>query len=365
MSTNTNGNTNPFDFLWKSVDEPVITKLPESGGGTFGLAGQWTCSIVYRFWTPENLDEFGIVPDGKRGTDGGTFCYFYDYEKAAEAGKKVGQQYGPNTVWRWEIPSANVVNIVDDEARAKFGDVITQEVTVSTLFSKKNRHELHMITLPSAVQAMALVAGFIDAKVFDYESLRVDPDVIDDAYRMETIGGETDYEKSKLWQARVKLWAALGETNPKAYTLNQGKFDATAGHLRLCLGLIYRKTEIWARVANVPDPRVDAKTKAGKHLQLPVIAQIWQSEADMRRELEIEDKPIAAPKGESVDGLALPSQWVGMADEWIGYVREVIKTYNGKPKPVIVADLRKRDGELQQQYAASADDFIAWIDKAA
>lgn len=371
MTTETATNFNPFDFLWRDADKALpAMKLPE-GGGIQGFAGQWTCSIVYRFWTPEKPEDYEVTPDFKRTNENGSFCYFLDYEVAKAAGDKMRQQYPPNTVWRWEIPTSNILNIMDDENRAKFGDVMSQEVTISSLMSKKSRHELHMITLPSAVQAMAIVAGFIDHKIFDYESLRVDPDVIDDAYRQMIIGGESSYEQSKLWQARVQLWAALGETNPKTYTLNQGKFDAQAGYLRACLGIIYRKTELWARVTSVPDPRVDAKTRAGKHLQLPVVAQIWKDKADLMRDLELEEHAIMPTNGHTnghTNGngkLKLPEVWANEIDSWKGYVREITAPYKGKPDAVVKAALRERDAEFQQTYMATAEDFIAWMNEVA
>lgn len=366
MSTdNSKTNNNAFDFLWKDADPiGVSARLPEGGSGVSGFAGQWTCQLVYRFYTAEKLEDYNITPDAKRVTTNGAFCYFHDYEVAAAAAKKLHQEYPPNTVWRWEIPTINIVNLTNDEVRAKFSDVMTQEVTVSTLMSKKNRHELHMVTLPSAVQAMALVAGFIDAPVFNYESLNIDPDHIDDAYQTMMIGQGTDYEKSTLWQARTELWKALGEINPKAYTLNQGKFDATAGYLRLCLGLIYRKTEIHARLVSVPDPRADAVTNAGKHLQLPVVAQVWKDRAALMADLDLEDAAPAVSNGNHANGneLTIPGDWQNYPADWKNLVKEILAPYAGKPKPIIQKELEGQNATLQSTYGATAADFLAWAE---
>lgn len=373
--------TNAFDFLWKTTEPTATaTKLPESGGVS-GFAGQWTCNVVYRFWSAEKLEDYGQSYAAKRATNSGAFYYFHTQEAASVAGKAVGQEYPPNTIWRWETPVSTIVNIMDEETRGRFGDVITQEVNIATLMSKKQRHELHMITLPSAVQALAIFGGLISSKVFDYESLRVDHDVIDDAYQARVIGnGDAGYENSELWQARIALWKALGENNAKAYTLNQGKFDAKGEALRMCLNIIYQPTTLWARLVTVPDPRVDATYgDEGKRLTLPIVAQIWKDKADMMKTLEIEDKPAVAhvngngsngsaakvvqpaSNGMNGNGLHVPAAWAGYVEDWKNYVREVIKPFAGKPQPVIASELKKMDNELQQNYSATADEFIAWI----
>lgn len=369
---------NAFDFLWKTTEPTAnAVKLPESGG-VAGFAGQWACNMVYRFWSGEKLEDYNQTYAAKRATNNGAFYYFHTQEAASVAGKAVGQEYPPNIIWRWETPVATIVNIMDEETRGRFGDVITQEVNVATLMSKKQRHELHMITLPSAIQALALLGGLISSKIFDYESLRVDPDVIDDAYQARVIGnGDAGYENSELWQARIQLWKALGENNAKTYTLNQGKFDANSEMLRACLNIIYQPTTLWARLVTVPDPRVDATYgEESKRLTLPIVAQIWKDRGQMMKDLDIIHEPttahangngsvakVAQPtsNGTNGNGLHVPAAWNGYTEDWKNYVREVIKPFSGKPQPVIVSELKKMDGELQQNYSATADEFIAWI----
>lgn len=372
MSTDVS-NTSGLDFLWKDLQEPTI-RLPE-GGGVYGLAGQWSCSVVFRFYSDQKLEDYEQTYDGKRATDNGAFYYFRSYEQAERAGKVVGEKYPPNTVWRWEIPTANIVNLMDEETRSKFGDVMTQEASVVTLMSKKQRHELHMLLLPSAVQSLAMVAGWIDHQIFDYESLRVDPEMVDDDYQARVIGtGESGYERSELWQARAKIWAALGEDNPKLYTVNQGKNDTQCERLRWCLNIIYQPTQVWARLVSVPDPRVDAMTKTEKRLQIPIVAQMWRDKASMMKDLDLEDKVRVdintgqavstngtSSNGASSNGLHVPTAWAGYTDDWKNYVREVIKPFTGKPQPVIIAELRKMDKTLQENYSATAEEFIAWL----
>lgn len=371
MSTE-NSNASGLDFLWKNLEEPVTVKLPE-GGGVYGFAGEWMASIVFRFWSDQKLEDYGQTYDAKRSNDNGTFYYFHSHEAASKAGEAVGEKYPPNTVWRWEIPTANIVNILDDTTRAKFGDVMSQEVSVVTLMSKKSRHELHMLMLPSAVQSLALLGGMIDHKIFDYESLRVDSEMIDDAYQAQMIGNGDGYEKSELWQARARIWEALGETNPKLYTVNQGKFDVSAPKLRSCLNIVYRPTNVFARLVGVPDPRVDAMTKAEKRLQVPVVAQVWRDRESMIADLDLEEKvrvdintgqvvaTNGASNGASSNGLHVPAAWAGYVDDWKTYVRTVIKPFAGKPQPIIIAELRKMDKTLQETYSASAEEFIAWL----
>lgn len=358
---------NVFDFLWQNTDQaPATTKLPE-GGGVAGFAGQWVCSVVYRFWSDKKPEEYGQTYDGKRSTNSGAFYYFRSQETALAVGKAVGQEYPPNTVWRWEIPTNTVLTSIGD----KMGDVITQEVSITTLMSKKSRHELHMLTLPSAVQALALLGSMIDKTIFDYESLRVDPDMIDDAYQDRVIGTGNDYENSELWQARTALWAALDEHNAKAYTVNQGKFDATSDKLRSCLNIIYRPTTLWARLVSVPDPRVDATYNDGeKRLSVPIVAQIWRDKTGLMRDLELEEKTASPASSNSRNGAnghaangnlpKLPAVWADYPSDWTGVVREIIKPLNGKPKPIMLAELQKMADQLQQSYGATPEDFIAW-----
>jgi hypothetical protein len=283
--------------------------------------------------------------------------------------KIVGRQFGPNTTWRWEIPTSEILNI-DDERRAKFGDVLTYEVNVTSMMAKKNRHELHMIALPSAVQSIALLGGFIKQPVFDYETLRVDPKIIDYNYQMETIGNDAIYEDTVLWRARKDLWAALGESDPKKYTVAQGskKFDTLSIVLGRCLNIIYRPTTLVARLVNVPDPRVDAVGKKEdeegnkKHLSLPVIAQAWKSKDECMAELDITPKAATPVNGADghVNGLTIPAMWAGYPGDWKNTVREILSAYAGKPKPMIQKALEGRQDELLTNYGASPADFLAW-----
>lgn len=366
-------NTNAFEFLWgdqATLPPTQDVKLPESGG-TLGFAGQWQCQIVYRFWhdteiVEEDMTSIGDAYIGKNSFTTGAFYYFKTYDAANSVSKTIGKQYGPNTVWRWEIPTANILNI-DDEMRGKFGETMSYEVTVSSLMSKKNRHELHMIALPSAIQSLALMVGMIKEPLFDYESLRVDPNMVDEAYQDEVIGNGT-YEASKLWRARVAIWKALGEDDAKKYTVAQGgKFDTLSTTLAQCLNIIYRPTKIWARLTNVPDPRVDALSSREdedgnrKRLAIPIIAEMWKTKEECLVDLDI------APKGDAdsstnSSGPKVPSMWADYPADWKNTVREILADYEGKPKPVIQKALEVRAEELSTNYGATPEDFMAWAD---
>lgn len=374
MSTNNTTATNskgPLDFLWG--DAPATNnaiKLPE-GGNSAGFAGLWKCSVVYRFWSAAKIEEHGHTADSKRTTNNGAFYYFLNRDKAEAAGKAVGQEYPPNTIWRWEILTNDVLTEIGKEAEARFGDVISQECNITTPMSKKQRHEYHMIMLPSAIQAIALLGGMINQTIFDYESLRVNPDMIDEDYQVKVIGKDSDYEKSELWVARTAIWNALGEKNPKAYTIGQGKFDVGSEHLEHCLKLVYRPTAIYGRLVSVPDPRADAVYgDEGKRLTVPVVTNLWRDKASLMADLQLEEKAPAANASNSGNGSVakaasgpkLPKAWEQYPDDWKGIVREIMKPYAGTPKPVLSGKLRERSDELKQTYDATADEFLAWAE---
>jgi len=372
----TNTTSNDFlSFLWDETTPLEPIKLPESGGIS-GMAGPWSCSITFRFWhdqtiVKEDLETVNGAYLGNKSFTTGAFYYFKTYDAANTIAKLVGKQFGPNTVWRWEIRTADIVNI-DDEMRAKFGEVLTYEVNVTSLLAKKSRHELHMVALPSAVQAIALLGGILKQPVFDYETLRVDPKVIDYNYQMEVIGNDAIYEDTVLWRARKELWAALGENDPKKYTVAQGgKFDTLSTILARCLNIVYRPTTIWARLVNVPDPRLEATSNKEddegnkKHLTLPVVAQMWKDKTACLADLDIMPKTNASvngTNGHNANGLIVPSMWADYPGDWKNTVREIIKDYTGKPKPVMQKALEARQDELLSNYGASPADFMAWAD---
>lgn len=362
--TTTNGK-GPLDFLWQNAPQtPAAIKLPE-GGNSAGFAGLWKCSVVYRFWSAAKIEEHGFTADSKRTTSNGAFYYFLSQKNAEVAGKAVGQEFPPNTIWRWEIMTADVLSEIGDEAKSRFGDVISQECSITTLMSKKQRHEYHMIMLPSAIQSIALLGGMINQTVFDYESLRVNPEVIDEAYQARVIGSGNEYEKSELWQARTALWAALGEKNTKSYTIGQGKFDVSSEHLEYCLKLVYNPTTIYGRLVSVPDPRADAVYgDENKRLSVPVVAGLWMNKEGLMRDLQLEEKTATTSNGKVAvgGGPKLPKEWADYPTDWKGLVREVIQPYAGSPKPMMIAKIRERDAELKETYHATAEEFIAWIE---
>lgn len=369
----TNNGADFLSFLWNETTPVEAVKLPEGNTGIQGMAGPWSCLICFRFWHDQPIVKEDLTAAngsylGNKSFPSGAFYYFKTYDAANAISQLIGKQYGPNTVWRWEIPTAEIVNI-DDTMRAKFGEVLTYEVDVVSLLSKKNRHALHMVTLPSAVQAVAMLAGLIKQPIFDYETLRVDPKIIDNNYQMETIGNDAIYEDTVLWRARKDIWAALGENEPKKYTVAQGgKFDTLSVTLGRCLNIVYRPTTVWARLVNVPDPRQDATSNNldddgnKKHLTLPVVAQMWKDKAACLADLDITPKAATPVNGADghINGLTIPAMWAGYPADWKNTVREILSAYAGKPKPMIQKALEGRQDELLTNYGASPADFLAW-----
>jgi hypothetical protein len=248
---------------------------------------------------------------------------------------KILESYNPRRIWRFEVETASVKNFASDNALEAFGQVISQEVSVTTLDSPKYRHAYHMIALPGMVNAMAVYAGFIDEPIFNIRELlsgelsneefteklqarltgdpganMTDFEQMAEIYQVcgkdidlahdvalgvaevvpegaEHLAGETriHYRFSKFWMRRAELWEALGEPNAEAYIPEQmvqtdyGEDYATdADQLVKCLGAAVRewREPIWARFHLVKDVRYDAVSDDGsKRWNLPYVSEIF------------------------------------------------------------------------------------------
>jgi len=81
--------------------------------------------------------------------------------KAALAYEETGQTYSPSPTWEWAAKSDSVLNWRGDGPMSEtFGPFVSRESSINTLRSKKYRHELHMLSLPAAVAAMATAYGY-------------------------------------------------------------------------------------------------------------------------------------------------------------------------------------------------------------
>lgn len=334
---------NLFGFLGEEVEDA----LPE-GGGAFentGFVGLLMTKRFWNFYNEEDLrlyehDYVQIEGDVTKGdyyiqeTTNGYQYYFLERGPAFDA-SKILEAWNPRRIWRFEVDTGSVKNFASDSALEAFGQVISQEVSVTTLDSPKYRHGYHMVALPGMVNAMALYAGFIKEPIFNIRELLSgelsneefteklqarltgDPGAnmtdfeqmveiytacgndLDLAHSValglaevppegtEHLAGETriHYRFSKFWMRRAELWDALGEPNAEAYIpekmvqTDYGEdYSTDADQLVKCLGAAVRawKDPIWARFHLVKDPRHDAVSKDGsKRWNLPYVSEIF------------------------------------------------------------------------------------------
>lgn len=353
---------NAFSWLWKDEElevEPEL-KVPEGGSFVNGFAGQWTIAPMWKFWIGEeiDLDEYGVEPDAKQKLNNGTNIYWRpeNHEAAVAAGKAVGQKYGPKAVLRWEMPTTTMLNFGGTSAQETFGDTIAFDSPMTSMFGD-NRHEYQMLFLPSLVQEMAMTSGIIKERVYEYDGLTSDNDLVNAEYQKRMIGEDKNYEESELWQARVKLWQELGENDAKKYTVNQkGKTDTDSKLLGGCISItVRRQTQLWARVARVANPRVPKEGKQG--FGIWVVARIWPTK----------DAAVAEMGPEKQEGDTeypnLPEGWEGAsANDWIDWIKGQFEKELSKPRPALEAAIKKQDKTLKEQFACSAEDVIRWLD---
>jgi len=373
-----------MSFLKRGQDDAVLV----SEGTPFepsGLIAQWSSKILFSFMTqtdPGNLEADGMKPAASRKM-GEWFTVYYNTQVEGAAAmhalgvdvNQSGRKQGPQQVWHLEALTSTILNVTIENLAKFTSSVIASDVRVMTEKSKKYRHELHLIALPKAVQAYAKINGW-DVPDLDFSTLTQqvkeggpDPFTSDELYAK--LCGKVDLNsktfepldwESVLGRQRRALWAALGEPDPSKW---HGKYlydekgarkgmvegdnlSTTSDKLDEALGLIIAPYTVWARRATVADPRVDALTKDGKRLTLPVLWEFFNSEADARKaateELAARAERQAAKAGVSVDGNKPPLPEVWKVDEK-GFI-ESIKLYAGKPIPLAAKDLMVTNEEL-------------------
>lgn len=281
------------------LDTSSESNIPEGGGGfpPLGLIAPWKAAVLYRFWSGSKLPEdiLEAVQCYEAETNAGSFFYYFpDYDDATQAAKEV-DAYNPDPFWRFEAQHGSVI-WPNDEFAGKFtSNVVAFETRVKTYRSAKYRHEFHLLALPSAVNAMAKLNGYIpqDDTTWNLDELNQNPDDMEfnDDFQFQLIGnpdaeeGDDDhYMNSILWKRRAALWRKLGEENPQAFQLkNKGKYATTSDKLSECLGVAHYtwKSPAWLRLVSILDPRVDALIN-DKRARIPVIYEIFGSEEDAR-----------------------------------------------------------------------------------
>jgi len=341
---------NAFDFLGKEEEG----SLPEGSGvfGDTGFIGQLMAKKFWQFWSAEDLSVYEppyLVNKDYfvRGNQGSYFYYFID-EKSGKDATELLEAFAPRQVWRFQMLTNSIVSQVSTKFLDAFGDDISVDCRLAVLGSAKYRHEYHLVTLPSLIDALARQAGFIKEPIWhageildgmaaeefteevqnrligDPSATNADRDKMAEILtacnndlslaqsiamgnakvevkEVAYLSGETKIHwlYSQFGYRRTKLWAALGENNPEAYIpegtaqTEWGKEHETkAKNLITCLGVSTRswQSPIWARFHMLKDPRVDAVyTNSGgvKRLSLPLVSETY---SDDRAALEAAEK---------------------------------------------------------------------------
>ena len=362
------------DFL--RTDEQI--EIPVGIGFTpTGFIAQWVANVYYSFWAEQDFPKEEYNWEKRRQTNAGNYWYYFnDRARAIAAYEETGGSYNPSTTWEWAAKSDSVLNFRGDDISETFGPFISRETAIRTLQSGKARHELHMISLPAAVAAMATAYGY-DNPGFPLDELLkpIDEILWTDDFARDMIGNsDVGYADSILWKRRVALWKALGESDARMWQpVGAGtRWDTTSQKLHNCLAILHSpwKEPVWSSVYFIPDPRVDAIYQSGdiaRRLTRPAMARIFANKAEAQAAATEEmgegekapatktAKASTVPVGGS-EMPSLPSGYEEFYDDWVAAVKDLKEKYgDDMPAPPVL----KRDGVLEN-LAVTPADIKAW-----
>lgn len=391
--------------------------LPE-GSGVFansGFIGALTAARLFKFWSSEDLELYDDklksgVDYHRRGNAGSWWYYFHNQEQAKTAADLL-KAFSPNQVWRFEMPTASVLNFQSEKALEAWGEVVSGDARVAT-FGSKYRHEYQLLALPAMVDSLARRAGFIKEPIFHVTELisgmadeeftdafqwkiighpdatMRDAELLDnylkenfsaaDAIMESVIAGALTlegrkillhYTHSELWKRRARLWEALGEPNANVYlpigvavTIDGKKFETTSKNLSLCLGASNRQwvTPVWARLYLVPDPAVGATYKskttgATRRNTLPVVGELFADEAAARAAVGDEATATSATSSAVASNIPpVPEAWKEAAGYWRDELKARKAALNG------VLPIMPKLLEMSKQLVATPEEIRAW-----
>lgn len=273
-------------------EEEEKVRLPEGAEFTNDTTGFWQCGIMWSIYTDAGIemDDLEIPYDGrvKLPTDASFWYWTNNHEEhALEAKKAVGLEFNPNLVWHWRCDTSTIIGwgSTDQSPQDIFGDTIEWDAQATTLNSSKRRHQFHMITLPSMVQALALRQGALKKPVYDYMDFARVMATINDSNApelLERFVRPHDYQESELWAARADIWSALGEKNPMTYATDpNSRFHVESDTLRAYLLPVYRPTSWWTTVTRTIDPGPGNKSlSSGNWRNCHIIKEVFRSKEE-------------------------------------------------------------------------------------
>ena len=187
---------------------------------------------------------------------GWTQYYFKSAAHAEQAKDLLGEGYIEQT-WLWQMDANLVLNTPSKDFAERWGGVVSGECRISSLDGWKHRHEYHMMTLPSFVQALAQRMDLIgdEVRLFHLDEVLADETVINEEFEIKMVGSTNrpdkgrskDYQESILWKRRAELWAALGESDPEKYAqIDTGhKYETSSEKLSEILSAV--QVEAWVK----------------------------------------------------------------------------------------------------------------------
>jgi len=355
------------DMLGFLSKEPKET-VPLPVGGDFvssGFVGPWRASTELWMLMSQGDYNKGELPYQFRNLVGGWYSYYFVTTEAAELGAEfLGSRYAASRHWVFQVPTADVINFASEEGKAKWGSQIILPCRVTGLKSRKYRHEMHFVTLPSVVASVATLLGYSNPG-FDIAPLMNLEDELPDEKQTKLIGNDKDgYEGSLMFEQREALWLALGEKNPEAY-LEPGSLDhkgrpspyaMTSPQLATCFKAVNIPwpEPVWCRVVTVSNPHVDGHSKAGKRLILPTVTEMWPDEASARAAVGEVETPQEGKPGGRPD---IPTAWVDMPDRW----RDQMENFKRKVSQGTPVEEVYRETGGKDVFGASLPEVLAWL----
>jgi len=379
------------EFIGSSGEQDDEASMPE-GGSLVQTPFIGPAMAVMRWKLGSNIDleDFEGVPEYTKTTfSSGWNQYYFDSKAKADAAQALLEEGYVEQIWLWQMDANLVLNATSETFAERWGGVVSTECRITSLNSWKRRHEFHMMTLPSFVQAMAQRLGYIGSEVrlFHLDEIMAEDTKFTDEFELGLIGPTgrpdkghaNDYQDSILWKRRAELWAALGEENPEAYAQMdaQHKFATTSDKLSRILSAlrtqVWRKP-LWVRLMLIDDPKADAVSGSGRRITRPYIMEIFPTEADAHKAAleeapdlpKQEEIPFDAPPAEEAaepadmaseaaapsDAPSVPSAWADYPESWKEELAKRKEQFDGKmpPPPVIkqlAAELEVEAGSVR------------------
>lgn len=279
----------------------------------------------------------------------------------------------PVQVHRVETTVQDAVSLTD-EAKAKFDrDSEVWEVEIKApQKNSPNWFAWHGLALPALVAAYAQVQGW-QVDPFDISELTRPQDdvIVTDKFQDEMIGNtDKGYKESKLWKRRARLWAQLGEDNPKVSNSVNTESEQLGQALRVAMSDWLQP--VYGKVLQLPSPRQrDTFEWRGRRLRnlIPVITDLYPSReaalaayqaeqsSDDVSDINVTTTPVAVTDSEKPE---VPEVWREIPDEWYKVVSLYKQEIGVRPPALVKQALKAKAEELERDYATTPEEVFAF-----